>query len=743
MLSTVAIFAVALALVVVAGVIVEALLAPATGFRLRGRTPAVGFSIIVVLLIALGALWPTRVTAWVLLALIALGAFIATWLVRRVRKRDTTRAPLWTGGDGQGLILLTCAVAGSLFVLSPVLRLGFPTTVAALNNDGWSYAGISGWLTTHAWPAPQDSPHIFDIFGGVIGAQLRDGFSVGFESFASSVAVMTGYPTYAVVQPVAAIVIVIGAAGWFDLGRQLAPKIGTWRLALLTLPAIAPALVVIYSENYLPHAFGIALVPVALGALICWFTAPDVSSAVRSGLAVGAVLCVYPGIAPWVIGPWILLTIWAIAHAWRSRKTAADRRTARALVVVVGAPVVTTIIVAPYQAIQTVTFLARKASGAAVPYPDLGRLSSSAFVVGATGPGSIVGPPSTVALAVTIALGAFALAGLIVLLASWRSNLLTAIAAIGVAAVSVFGLVRFSSLPDFPYGVFKVLANSGALLAGFAILGLLIGSMRWKPTPFLAMVGVMGVAWLAASSSVLSAAYRGSAGFRAADITAAREVASLPPDSVTLVEGTSDSGEVFHRRMALAYVGQQYADRVLIGLGTTGSYFAPPGTDVWRPDRPWDYVIGDGSEEMSPGRRAVWSNGSYTLWTAPAVDSTPYGANWSATEGGGSFRWTTGPVEILVSNRRSTPARVRVTLDLLAWKSPREVVLRRGRQVIAREQVGTASEVQMMSIVTVAPGKITVLDLDPGTAAPAPAGDSRMLSARVTAPRVVPLDARR
>jgi len=454
---------------------------------------------------------------------------------------------------------------------------------------------------------------------------------------------------------------------------------------------------------------------------------------------VGAVLCVYPGIAPWVIGPWILLTLWVIAREYARRNSSVGRGVWGTLVVIC-TPVLATIIVAPYQAFQTINFLLRKASGAPVPYPELGRLGSGAFALGAAGPASIVGQPSTLAVGITIALGAFSLVGLTVLLASWRSNPLVATAAVGAAAISIFGLVRFSSLPDFPYGVFKVLANSGALLAGFALLGLLIGSMRWKPAAFVAMVGAMGIAWLAASSTVLATAYRGTAGFRAADVTAAREVASLPPNSVTLVEGTSDSGEVFHRRMALAYVGQQYADRVLIGLGTTGSYFAPPGTDVWRPDRPWDYVIGDGSEQMSPGRRAVWSNDAYTLWTAPSVDSTPYGANWYATEGDGSFRWTSGPVEILMSNRRATPARVRVTLDLLAWKSPREVVLRRGRQVIAREQVGTAQEVRMMGSVTVAPGKVTVLEIETGATAEGPPGDPRMLGVRVKAPRVVTID---
>jgi hypothetical protein len=737
MIATIGIFLVALALVVATGVVAEALVAPSSGFRIRARTPGVGFSVLVVTLIALGAAWPTSTTTWIFVALLGLATGAAAILVTKARRRGAGRAELWTRDDTQGLALLGCGTLVSLLALTPVLRLGFPTTIAAANNDGWSYAGMSAWLTDHAWPAEQGTPHIYDVFGGVIGAQLRDGFGVGFESMASVVSQLTAYPTYAVVQATGAVVFVVAASGWFHLGQLLVPSLGTGRLALLALPAAAPALVTIFSENYLPHAFGIAMVPVTIAALVNWFRSPSIATGAWSGITLAAIACVYPGIAPWVLGPWMLLSAHVVVRAARGRS--GEQHSAWRTAGLLLTPAAVMLATAPYQSLQTATFLIRKASGAAVPYPSLGLDGAAAFAVGARGPSSLLGPLTTGGLITTLVLGLLLATGLCFLAVAWRANVQIVLSALGIAGVSAFAILRFSSLPDFAYGVFKVLANSGALLAGFAMLGLLLGSMTWKPVPMLAIGALVGAMWVIASWTVLSNAYRGHAGFRANDITAGRELARLPETSVTLVEGTTDTGEVFHRRMALAYFGQQEANRTLIGLGTTGSYMAPPGTPVWRPAVPWDYVFGDGGEQMSPGRVALWSNGAYTLWRAPSVDSTPYGANWYALEqlpGGGSFRWTAGQVEFLVSNRRPTASRVRVSLDLLAWGRPRVAVLRKGSAVISRTPVSTATEAQMSAVVTVPPRQVTVLRLSSGPGTTGPANDPRDLSMRIASPRI-------
>lgn len=742
MISTVGLFGIALLLAGVAGVVLEALLAPSRGFRLRPRTPAVGFGACVVLLVPLGSVWPTSRTAWALVGILILSAGLSVALVLRAGSRNPAPRPVATAGDGSAAVLLASTVAVALLALSPLLRLGFPTTIAAANNDGWSYAGMTAWLQDHSWTASLGETHtVSDIFGGVLDMQVEAGFGIGFESFASSVATLTGYPTYATVQAVAALLFVVAGAGWFDLGSLLVPRLATSRLVFLCLPASAPALITAYSENYLPHAVGLALVPAALAALIRWFSRPSAVSLVIAAVIVGAILSVYPGVSPWVIGPWGLLIAWTGFTALRSRIAGSDNRALGRAAILALAPIVAVAVIAPFQASQTVTFLTRLASGAPVPYPELGGFGRTALFVGASGPTSFLGPLDGFTAILAIAGFVVILAGLGFLVTSWRGNHGAVLAMLGVTIVSSVSLVRFSSLPDFAYGVFKVLLNSGYLAAGFAMLGLLLASARWQAPIALAVAGALGVMWMFASSSVLASALTGGAGFRAPDITAGRHLSTLGKDDVILLEGASATGEAFHQRMAMAYFSQQVAGRDVIGLGTTGSYFASPGSDAWRPSIPWDYVLADGSEAMTAARRLVWANGTYSYWRAPQVDATPYGVNWYSPEGspGEPFRWTGGPVEILVSNRGTRPTRVEVSTKVLAWGRPRRVELRRGSVLIASVRVGTDEQATLVGRTTIPPRTVTVLTLDGGDGMPAPPPDPRLLSVRVDEPRVVVL----
>ena len=99
---------------------------------------------------------------------------------------------------------------------------------------------------------------------------------------------------------------------------------------------------------------------------------------------------------------------------------------------------------------------------------------------------------------------------------------------------------------------------------------------------------------------------------------------------------------------------------------------------MWRPRRPWDWVVvSDAPSAFPEHRTTVWHHAPYRLQEAPPVDVTPYALSPIPPISGGTDTgryWITpppgvppgdqiaGPVELIVSNRN--PESVQATLTL-------------------------------------------------------------------------------
>ena len=114
MIATVGLFGVAVLLACAAGVVLEALLRPRRGFRLRPRTPAIGFAVCVLLLVSLGSVWPTSRTAWGLVVVLTAAWVVAFVRVYRAGKVHAVPPPFRTREDRASAILLSASVFGAM-----------------------------------------------------------------------------------------------------------------------------------------------------------------------------------------------------------------------------------------------------------------------------------------------------------------------------------------------------------------------------------------------------------------------------------------------------------------------------------------------------------------------------------------------------------------------------------------------------------------------------------------------------
>jgi hypothetical protein len=257
----------------------------------------------------------------------------------------------------------------------------------------------------------------------------------------------------------------------------------------------------------------------------------------------------------------------------------------------------------------------------------------------------------------------------------------TAALVAGVGGITLLTYLKYKFGDDYGYGAYKALISGGALLAGLLMLALASPSARW-PAGRAAAAALCLAVWVPVSAEILQRQYDGQQGFRQSDNALIHELPKLPRDRVVLVEGAAENQFSFQLRMTTGYVAVAY-DRDYDGLGSTFSYFTGGGSQPWRPQRPWDYVVtSDWPSAFTAHRPTVWERPPYRIQRAPAVDVTPYALSpdppigkgspsarfWLAglADGGKPADRIAGRVELIVSNRTGEPVRARLELGLRA-----------------------------------------------------------------------------
>jgi hypothetical protein len=674
-----------------------------------------------------GFVLPIGTATFVVLGLITGAAVLAVTLRRRGAAATGLAAALRP--DRADVVTWATGLALMGLLLTPTFRLGYPTTIARSNNDGWSYAGFVDWLSQHSL-ADRRAPSLAEPLNNVAYFQLKDGFGCGFEMLATLARTLTAREPFEVVGIVSALGAVVAACGWVMLWRALTGRLGAGGAAIGAVCAMSPALVLAYSENYTPHYFALCLWPYAIATVARFLDRPTRGSLASSVLGVLAVLGTYPALIPWLAMGVAGLVAAALL---RGRIRREDALPAGRVAVAVGALIAGCLVAGPFQARQTWIFATvHDANSGFATYPEytdigyasfgLGTATHFAQVVG----GTIAWNATLITLAVVVAIAA----GVGVAVAS-RSLGRTVLVMGGVlvAFVVVFG--RFASLEAQAYGMFKATLTSGTLFTGLAmiLLGGLAGTRigRWG---LLAVAGWATV-WFGVSVENIEQSYRGGSGFRPAEVELGRELDRLPRGTTVLAGGGAEEVGSFQLRMMSAYFGTVGDDDLeMEGLGTTSSYVAGGGTPDAVPDRPWRYVIESAvvPTPMSARGRLVWQNAGYRLEEAGATDVTRYGSAWQASEqdASGGFAWVTGPVQFVISNRTEGARTVRLRMRLQGLASPMAVTFRGGRAEVRTVAPATGTAATVVPVDVPANGTTVVTMTVPERNPAAPADPRRV-----------------
>ncbi|MEA2132646.1 MAG: hypothetical protein QOC68_555 [Solirubrobacteraceae bacterium] len=698
MLATTLIFLAGLALLILAGIAVSALLDP-QGRWLTPAAPAVGAASIVALAFPLGFLLTGRVVA-LLLCAVLVGLF-AIGLWRRLRPRDSgplgreLRAAL-SASPGEWLALVLGAAVG-LLMLTPVFAIGFPTTIAVGIADGWARSVLAEWLLDH--PLIDSAQHA--AIERPIGtySALPHELGAGFEYLVATVSTLVGRHTYETALPVAALAAPVALGGWAALHAAITERrLAAWQAAVLAIATVSPLFVLPLTENYLTQLFSLALWPFAMTSTYRFLQRPAVGRAVLAAASLGAVAGVYPQLAPWLGPPAVLLVVLAardvpsrLAHRTppRLRRPAA----ALAALALLGLAVV---VVTPIELVRAyegvVLFSGRLSSNAS--FPLFQAEQDLAIVIGGATQFSLppFGGTSTWQLApgVALLLGAAAVgvASLATMRPHERRPLL--ILAAGAGGMTVLTYAKYKFGDDYGYGAYKALISGGTLLTGLLIVALASSTARLRGGRLVA-AGICLAVWVPVSAVALQRQRDGAQGFREADRGLIDALQRLPAKDVVLVEGLAEDDFSFRLRLTTGYAAVAL-DRPFDGLGSTFSYFTGGGAQPWRPSRPWRYVVVSDAASAFPAHRAtIWHEAPFRIQTAPAVDVTPYALAPSPSIGtgpqGGRF-WVRSPpgetpaadhiagrVELIVSNRNPGTARARLRLDLLAQGRARPVTI--------------------------------------------------------------------
>jgi hypothetical protein len=699
MIATTLIYVAGLALFIVAGVALQALLDPA-GRWLTPAAPAAGAAFLICLAHPLGFLLSGRVAA--LLVVLVIAALLAVGVWRRPRPRRLRAALALSGGEATALGL---GAAAGLLLLGPVLAIGFPTTIAASIADGWARSVLTEWLFDNALIDSATSLAT-DRPVGRYSAVPPD-LGAGFEYLVATVGTLVGRRAFETALPVATLAAPVALGGWAALHALLAgrpPR--AWQAAVLAVGVAAPLFVLPLGENYLTQCFSLGLWPFAMAATYRFAQSPSVGSAVLAAIGLGAVGSVYPQLAPW-IGPPALLLVLVLAE----RRVAALGLLALAVAVVAPIELV--------RGIRSVTTF----SGQLTSNPDfplyqaeqdlqlvLGGASQFTLTPGGGGPAVWQLVPSVVLM---LGAAAIAAATLWTLRPAERRPLVALIA--GVGAITGVLYVKYKFGDDYGYGTYKALLSGGALLAGLLVLTLASESAGLRPWRGLA-VGVCLAIWVPVSAGILASQRNGAQGFREADRALIGELEQLPRGDVVLVEGAAENDVAFRMRLAGAYFAAAFDDRRVDGLGSTSSYLANGGGDAWRPQRPWRYVVaGDAPSAFSASRRTLWHAPPYRIQDAPVIDVTPYvpasGRFWITPPAGSPpSDQIGGPVELIVANRGDAGASAELELGLRA--------LRRGQAVVIggsqRVPLPAGRAIATKTTVNVPAGGTARVALDPG-----------------------------
>jgi hypothetical protein len=745
--AVLSIYGLGVILCVVAGVALAGLL------DFRGRwvgfgTIPLGFCVLVILLYPLGALMPNSAAGP-----IAVGVVVAGLLVAVVLR---LRAPT-PGGRMAGLAaavrptwpeaaVLVAGIAAGLLLLAPTIDQGFATTIGVSNNDGWGYATLVDWIKHH--PLPRDvSPDVAEPLTFVPWSSMRDNFGIGFEHFAATLATLLGRQGYEVVNSAAAVGLAAAAGGWATLAAALRPRLATPAVVLAVAAVAAPIALVPFIENYTTQFVSICLWPFAIGAFALLVAAPSWRRLIVAALASGALIGVYPAMSPWLgLGLVAVALLVPPGDAWAAsplRRLAGPGwrlRLARAgaLLVILAAAV---LVVAPIQLTRTAQNLL---------FLDDAPINTTGFLFSGDAYAAIfVGSAPVFPLIRGAEVAWPGLAGLVILALAFALGLRpgrrvasprTLLALLGSALVLVMVvlLVRYRVVDELPYQVYKGMISSAAVLAGLVVIGLIPGRRSRLRTVTLVALGCVAAIWIPVTSDNLQASVDPGTGFRAADVEMGRALGELPAGSTVLVEGAAPDPGSFQFRMMAAYFGDRAPELTAIGLGSTASYLTGGGAPEWRPARPWTDVLTARPQPVATDRTPIWSNGTYALAAAPVLDVTTYGTGWYPPERdtSGVFAWTSGPVELVVSNRSVTAARARLELEVASHARPRILLLSSGARA-ARERVPADALVTAGINLVLPPRSTTPVALDARPGAAVAAGDPRPLMVRVQGLRLI------
>jgi hypothetical protein len=738
----------------VAGVVVNAAL-DIGGRWLNLRALPLGAAASIALLYFLAFFMSTAVAVPVFTAIV-LAALVAVVILRlrAVRQAgETTVATSLRQAMTPGVpdtIVAVVGILGGVIVLLPLLRLGFPTTIAYSNNDGWAYVGNIDWLHDNAF-GPRVVPDMEEPTSFSPFSQLRDGFGVGFELLASATMVLLRRSPFEMVNAVSAVGIPIAVAGWASLWRSVTGRLETHHALLVGLGALSPVFILPYTENYTPQFVSLSFMPFAMASFVHYARQPSLRRVIPAALGSGAVLGVYPPLAPWLLPPLVLGAFvgagWPSTWSgWRDLRAHVPRlRRTAFLLAGFG---LTLLVIAPIPLRHTLRWFTSHSPSAGVPFP---RFADRAYVIFGSGLntpfGYITGAPlswSVTALALIVVPILFA--GLLLPLLRPERGLRALLPlSAGIAIATTAGFVAFRLSDPLGYGLYKSLIAGCSLGAGLAILGLLPLTGRRFAAPRLMAIGILVAAWLPVSAQLIQQMESTTTGFRAADVELGRALADLPDDAIVLIEGAAEEPGSFQIRMMASYFGADYAGLRLEGLGSTASYITPGGPPPWRPDRAWDYAvtIRDSSLPFRNARPLVWTNGTYWIWKAArGVEVTPFSPTWygQETDAEGTFQWTAGNVQMVLSNPSARAERVVLRFTATSYAQRRTLtVAEEGTEGRTLSLPGSARTRVALPVSVPADGTAFVtLTSDPGQA-PAPPPDARQLSLRlqdisVTAP---------
>ena len=205
-----------------------------------------------------------------------------------------------------------------------------------------------------------------------------------------------------------------------------------------------------------------------------------------------------------------------------------------------------------------------------------------------------------------------------------------------------------------------------------------------------------------------------------------------------LVEGAAPDPGSFQFRMMAAYFGDRAPELTAVGLGSTASYLTGGGAPEWRPARPWTDVLTARPQPVATDRTPIWSNGTYALAAAPVLDVTTYGTGWYPPErdASGVFAWTSGPVNLVVSNHGAAATRARLEM-ILAARAARASRSCRRRGAPSASASPRTRRAPWASSLLLPPHSTSLVTLDAGPGAAPVAGDPRPLLLRVQGLRVV------